>query len=81
MDSRKILDRSYVDNGPSLLNTSKHHYLFIENDKSKKISLKNIRPRSAFMSKRSSGYPNAGLENYKRLKPCKAISEKSLHNL
>ncbi len=81
MDNRKLSVRSYVDNGPSLLNTSTQHYSFTEKGKSTKRSLQNSRPQSAILQRKSLKDLSAGLENFKRLKPCKTINEKSFKNL
>lgn len=84
---RKMSCRSYIDNGPSLLNNSTHHYTLIEPGRTMR-SLQQSRAASAGHSRRVSKEASkenyslgTGLENYQRLKPCKLINQKSLQNL
>ena len=82
-ENRKMSCRSYIDNGPSLLNTSTNHYTVIEQGRTFR-SMQQSRAISAGFTKRNTKEnlsPSTGLENYQRLKPCKVINIKTIQNL
>jgi hypothetical protein len=82
-ENRKMSCRSYVDNGPSLLNNSTNHYSVNEQGRTYR-TLQQSRAKSAAMSRKhikENVSPSTGLENYQRLKPCKVINLKTIQNL
>ena len=82
-ENRKMSCRSYIDNGPSLLNNSTNHYSVNEQGRTYRTLLQS-RAKSAAMSRKhikKNVSPSTGLENYQRLKPCKVINLKTIQNL